>query len=131
MANSVNAGTNELKRANFGSSWSSGKQSMKVARASRRSNVATSPLHDVGSTNATINKQQRRDVSARFCPPSLKAAGVQNWRYREAYELGHGIPEQQRHQFRRSARDLYCFQFLDIRMMFLRLNIYIFLFSMF
>ena len=28
MANSVNAGTNELKRANFGSSWSSGKQSM-------------------------------------------------------------------------------------------------------
>ena len=140
MANSVNAGTNELKRANFGSSWSSGKQSMKVAGASRRSNVATSPRRDAptswvnqcNSQQAATSRRLNVATSARdFSPPSLKAAGVQNSRRGEAYELGHGILEQQRHQLRRSARDLYCFPFLDIRMMFLRLNTYIFLFSMF
>ena len=128
---------------------------MKVAAASRRSNVTTSPRRDVPTSRRWVNQynsqqaatsrgrkvatSQRRDMATsrrqrEICPPSLKAARVQNSRYRGAYEQRHGIPEQQRHRFLRSARDLYCFSFLDIRMMFLRflrLNIFIFLFSMF
>ena len=147
MANSVNAGANELKRANFGSNleqwkakyeggWSVATFQRRDIPRSRRPHVVTSQRRDVGSTNTTVNKQRRRDVATsrrqrEICPPSLKAARVQNWRHQEAYELGHRIPEQQRYRLRRSARDLYCFPFLDIRMMFLRLNIYIFLFNMF
>ena len=115
---------------------------------SRRPHVVTSQRRDVGSTNTTVNKQyvvtsQRLDVStsrrgnvatsARDLPSIIKSSkGSEfegDW---EAYERGHRIPEQQRHRLRRSTRDLYCFQFLlDTRMMFLKLNIYIFLFSMF
>ena len=60
---------------------------MKRSGASRCSNVATSQHRDVGSTNTTVNKQQRRDVATsqrrdvetsrrqrEICPPSLKAA---------------------------------------------------------
>ena len=81
---------------------------MKGSAMSRRSNVATSPRRDVGSTNTKVNDQKRRDVSTSqrrdvatsrrqhgICTSSFKASMVQNEGHREAYERGHGIPEQQ------------------------------------
>ena len=81
MANSVNAGANELIEQTLEAIWSSGKQSMKVAGASRRSNVATSPRRDVPTSQRWVNQYnsqqavtsrrlnvarwQRRDVSMR------------------------------------------------------------------
>ena len=102
------------------------------AVTSRRLNVATSQRRDV-STSRRLNvaKLQRHDVSARSALHHLKASRVQNSGYRDAYGLGHGIPEQQRHRSRRRARDLYRFPFFDNRMMFKILNIDIFLFRMF
>ena len=155
MANSVNAGANELKRANFGSNleqWKAKYEGGRSVATSPRRDVPTSPRRDVPTSPRWVNQYnsqqavtsrrhnvatpQRRGVATsrhqrEIFPPSLKAVRVQNSRYREAYERGHGIPKQQRHRLRRSTLDLYCFPFLDIRMMFLRLNIYIFLFSMF
>ena len=63
MANSVNAGANELKRANFGSNleqWKAkyeGGWSVATFPTSRRPHVVTSQRCDVGLTNTTINKQ--------------------------------------------------------------------------
>ena len=152
MATSVNVGEKEVKRADFGSKLEQWKAMHESAGASRRSNVTTSPRRDVPMSRCWVNHYQSqqavtsrrlnvatsqcRDVATsrrqrEICPPSLKAPRVQNWRHRETYELGHRNPEQQRHILPRRARDLYCFPFLDNRMMFLRLNIYIFLFIMF
>ena len=71
---------------------------------SRRPHVATSQRHDVGSkmqksTIRNVVTFQRRDVSTSrrqhgICTSSFKARMVRNARHREAYELGHGIPEQ-------------------------------------
>ena len=94
--------------------WSHGEQSKKVAVTSRRSKVATSQLHDVRSTmqkstirnvvtfqrRSNVATSQRRDVATSRCQHgirtlSFKARMVRNERgHREAYELGHGIPEQ-------------------------------------
>ena len=52
MANSVNAGANELKRANFGSNLEQWK-----AKYEGGWSVATFQRRDVGSTNTTVNKQ--------------------------------------------------------------------------
>ena len=115
---------------------------MKVAGASRRSNVATSPRRDVSMPRRWVNQYNNQQevtsrrgnvsTSMRDLPSIIKSSkGSEFEGDREAYERGHGIPEQQRHRLRRSTRDLYCFPFLDTRMMFFRLNIYIFLFSMF
>ena len=65
MAISVNAGEKEVKRADFGSKLEQWKAMHESARASRRPHVVTSQRHDVGSTNTGVNKQKRRDVSAR------------------------------------------------------------------
>ena len=46
-------------------------QRVEVHKAGR--NVTTSLRHDVGSTRIEVNKRQRRDVSAIFASPSLKA----------------------------------------------------------
>ena len=96
MASSVNAGANEVKRANFGSIL---EQCMKMAGASRRFNVATSPRRDVTTSRRWVNHcksqqavtlrrlnvvtSQSRDVATsrrqrEICPPSLKAKRVQN-----------------------------------------------------
>ena len=115
---------------------------MKVAGASRRSNVATSPRCDVPTSRRWVNQYNSQQAvtsrrgnvatSAQDLPSIIKSSkGAEFEGDREAYEPGHGIPEQQLHQLRRSTRDLDCFPFLDSRMMFLRSNIYIFLFSMF
>ena len=140
-----------LKEQILEANWSSGKQCMKMDGASRRSNIATSPRRDVPTSRRWVNHcksqqevtsqrlnvvtSQRHEVatSRRQCeiyPPSLKATTVQNSRHGEEYGLGHGNPEQQQHRSRRRARDMYCFPFLDNRMMFYILNIHIFLFSM-
>ena len=142
MASSVNAGANEVKRANFGSKMEQWK-----AMHESGCSVATFQRHDAPTSRRWVNHcksqqavtsrrlnvvtSQRHDVSARSALHHLKAPRVQNSGYRDAYGLGHGIPEQQRHRSRRRARDLYRFPFLDNRMMFKILNIDIFLFRMF
>ena len=85
--------------------WSNREQSKKVAVTSRRPHVAMSQRHDVMSTmqKSTIRNVvtfQRREVSTSrrqhgIRTSSFKARMVQNERgHREAYERGHGIPEQ-------------------------------------
>ena len=140
----VDAGTLEQKGSCWKQFWSIWRLCMKRSGALRRSNVTTSPRRDVPTSRRWVNQynsqqavtSRRRDVSTsrrqcEICPPSLKALRVQNSRDGEAYERGHGIPEQQRHRLRRSTLDLYCFRFSDTRMIFLRLNIHIFSYSMF
>ena len=83
---------------------------MKMAGASRRSNVATSSRRDATTSRRWVNHyksqqevtsrrlnvvtSQRHDVATsrrqrEICPPSLKAKGVQNWGHRETYGRGH------------------------------------------
>ena len=67
---------------------------------SRRPHVVTSPRRDVPTSRRWVNQyNSKQAVTSRrceVCPPSLKALRVQNSRGdREAYERGHGIPEQQ------------------------------------
>ena len=93
MANSVNAGANEMKRANFGSNLEQWK-----AKCEGGWSVATSPRRDVSTSRRWVNQyNSQQAVTSRrqreICPPSLKAVRVQNWRHQEAYERGHGIPE--------------------------------------
>ena len=115
---------------------------------SRRSHVTTFPTsrrwvnqyrvnnlkrRDV-STSRRLNFAtfQRRDVSSRSAPHHLKYAGLRNQRGdREAYKREHGIPEQSDTYFEEVPEICSVSQFLDIRMMFLILNIFIFSFSMF
>ena len=115
---------------------------MKRSGASRRSNVATSPRRDVSTSRRWVNQYNSQQAvtsrrlniatSARDLPSIIKSIKGSEFKGdREAYERGHGIPEQQRHRLRRSTLDLYCLRFLDTRMMFLRLNIYSFSYSMF
>ena len=65
----------QVERAIFGSIL---EQRVEVHKAGW--NVATSQRRDVGSTKIEVNKWQRRDISAIFASPSLKAKGDQNWR---------------------------------------------------
>ena len=94
MTDSVNAGADDVKRANCGSK-------LEQWRAMQESgcHVATSPRRDVGSTNTEANNQKRHDVATsrrqhEICTSSFKAPMVQKSGHREAYERGHGIPEQ-------------------------------------
>ena len=89
---------------------------MKGSATSQRSNVATSPRRDVPMSRRWVNQYrshqsetsrrlnvatfQRHDVSTSrrqhgICTSSFKEPMVQNGGHREAYERGHGIPEQQ------------------------------------
>ena len=70
----------------------------------RRPHVATPPRRDTPTSqrwvnNAEVNNQKRRDVPTSrrqhgICTSSFKARMVWNPGQREAYERGHGIPEQ-------------------------------------
>ena len=96
MANSVNVGANELKRANFGSNleqwkakyesgWSVATFQRRDVPTSRRSNVATSPRRDVPTSQRWVNQyNSQKAVTSRrqreIFPPSLKAVRVQNSR---------------------------------------------------
>ena len=111
---------------------------------SRRPNVATSQRRDALTSrrwvnNAEVNMWERRDVPTsrrqlEICTSSFKVQMAQKLGYREAYERGHGIPEQSDIDFEEVPRICTVFHFwifLDIRMMFLILNIFIFPPSMF
>ena len=97
-------------------------------------NVATSQHRDVGSTYIEVNKRQRRDVSASYASQSLNAkrgpefeGGIGD---RGTYELGHGnhssrtLTLEKSHHFVSSS-------FRTERLMFYRLTICVFSFSMF
>ena len=95
MTDSVNAGADDVKRKNCGSK-------LKQWRAIQESgcNVATSPHRDVPTSRRWVNqyRSQQLETSRRqyeICTSSFKVPMVQNWGYREAYERGHEIPEQQ------------------------------------
>ena len=128
--------------------WSNEDQCKKVAATSRRSNVATFPRRNVSnvatlgqpiqsqqfktSRRLNVATLQRRDVSSRSVPHHLKYEGLRNQRGdREAYVRGHEILEQSDTDFEEVPGICTVSQFLDIRMMFLILNIFIFSFSMF
>ena len=71
----------------------------KVAATSRRPNVATLGQLIQKSTIKNVTTSQRRDVATsrrqhEICTSSFKAPMVQKSGHREAYERGHGIPEQ-------------------------------------
>ena len=133
------------KRAAVGSSfWSNGEKSKEVTVTSRRPNVVTSPRRDAPTSrcwvnNAEVNKWKRRDVPTsrrqlEICTSSFKVRMAQKSGYREAHERGHGIPEQSDTNFEEVPGICTVFHlwiFLDIRMMFLILNIFIFSLSMF
>ena len=106
--------------------------------------VATSQRRDVPTSrrpNVTTWGQQCRsqqvETSRRqleICTSSFKVRRAQKSRDREAYERGHGIPEQSDTDFEEVPGICTVFHFwifLDIRMMFLILNIFIFSLSMF
>ena len=97
MATSVKAGEKEVKIADFGSKLEQWKAMHESAGASQRSNVATSPRHDVPTSRRWVNQyqsqqavtsrclnvttSQRRDVATsrrqrEIFPPSLKAPRV-------------------------------------------------------
>ena len=83
MAISVNAGEKEVKRANFGSKLEQWKAIHESTGASRRSNVATSPRHDVSTSRRWVNQyNSQQAVTSRrqreIYPPSLKAVRVEN-----------------------------------------------------
>ena len=71
---------------------------------SRRPHFATSPRRDVPTSrrwvnNAEVNNHKRHDVPTSrrqhgICTSSFKERMVRNRGHREAYERGHGIPEQ-------------------------------------
>ena len=125
MTDSVNAGADDVKRANCGSKleqWRAMQESgCNVATlqhhdvpTSRRFNVATLGQPIQKSTIKNVVTSQRRDVSTsrrlnvatsqrrdvatsrrqhEIYTSSFKAPMVQKSGHREAYELGHGIPE--------------------------------------
>ena len=111
---------------------------------SRRPHVATSQRHDVESTlqkstSGIVVTSQSRDVATsrcqlEICSSSFKVRMGQKLGYREAYERRHGIPEQGDTDFEEVpgiCTVFHCWIFLDIRMMFLILNIFFFSFIMF
>ena len=117
MANSVNAGATELKRANFGSNleqwkakyeggWSVVTFQRRDVPTLWRPNVATSPRRDVPTSRRWVNQYNNQQAvtsrcrnvatSARDLPSIIKSSKGSEFKGdREAYERGHGIPEQQ------------------------------------
>ena len=64
-----------------------------VTATSRRHHVATSPSHDVWSTNAEVNNSPRRDVNSKICIASLNARRLGNWGDWRTCGQRHGILE--------------------------------------
>ena len=95
MTDLVNAGADEVKRANYGSK-------LEQWRAMQESgcHVATSQRRDVRSTNTEVNNLKRRDASTsrrqlKIYTSSFKVRMAQKSGDGEAYERGHGIQEQE------------------------------------
>ena len=148
----LDAGTLERKEqlleAVFGAMGSKARKrlSRRDVPTSRRLHVATSQRHDVESTmqkstSRNVVTAQRRDVATsrrqlEICTLSFKVRMAQkSGGRREAYEQRHGIPERSDTDYEGvlgicTVSHSWIF-FLDIRMMFLILNIFIFSFIMF
>ena len=124
----------QVKRATFGSILE-----QREAVHKDGWNVATSQRRDVGSTYIEVNKRQRRDVSTsrrqhELCLSIIKSKKVTRIREeiedRGTYELGHGnhssrtLTLEKSHHFVSSS-------FRTERLMFYRLTICVFSFSMF
>ena len=151
MAISVNAGEKEVKRANFGSKLEQWKAIHESAGASRRSNVATFPRRDVSTSRRWVNQynsqqavtsrrrnvatSQRRNVvtSVRDLPSIIKSSKGSEFKWGIGRRTNEGTEFQSSIDTDFEEVPVICIvsYFLDTRMMFLRLNIYIFLFSMF
>ena len=110
MTDLVNAGADEVKRANYGNQleqWRAMQESGCHVATSQRRDVSTSQRfqrRDVGSTNIEVNNLKHRNAStSRRCnvatsvrdlTSSFKVRMAQKSEKGEAYERGHGIPEQ-------------------------------------
>ena len=79
-----NAGIMGRKEQPLEAIFGSMRSSKEVTATSRRHHVATSPSHDVGSTNCRsqqfshVATSPRRDVSSKICISSLNAKGLGN-----------------------------------------------------
>ena len=127
--------------------WSNGEQCRKVAATSRRSNVATLQRRDVPtsrrsnvamlgqpiqkSTIKNVATSQRRDVSTRSAPHHLKHQWFRNRGIERRTNEGTELQSNSDTDFEEVPVNCIVSHLLDIRLMFLRLNIFIFSFSMF
>ena len=96
----------QVERGFLDAFWIRGWKCIKLTGTSRSSNIATSPCSDVLTSRRRVNKcrsqqaatprrlnvatLQRRDVSAIFASPSVKAKRGPEFEDRRSYELGHG-----------------------------------------
>ena len=84
MTDLVNAGADEVKRANYGSKleqWRAMQESGCPVEMSQHRDVSTSrrcQRRYVGSTNTEVNNLKRRDVSSRSAPHHLKYEWIRN-----------------------------------------------------
>ena len=105
-----------------------------MAGTSRRPHVVTSQRRDVGSTNIKVNKRQRRDISTSFASQSLKekvGPEFKGDRRSRKYELGHGNHHSSRTLTLEKGHHFVSSYFRTKRLMFYRLTICVFSFSMF
>ena len=111
--------------------WSNREQCWNVATTSRRSNVATlgQPIHK--SIIRNVATLQRRDVSARSAPHHLKHQWFRIQGIKRRTNEGAEFQSSSDTNFEEVPVIYTVSHFLDIRMMFLRLNIFLFSFSMF
>ena len=127
--------------------WSNEEQCRKVATTSRSSNIATSPRRDVPTSRRWVNQYrsqqsktsrrlnvvtlQRRDVSTRSAPHHLKHQWFRNMGIERRTNKGTELQSSSDTDFEEVPVICIVSHLLDIRLMFLRLNIFIFSFSMF
>ena len=127
--------------------WSNGEQCRKVAATSRRSHVATSPRRDVPTSRRWVNQYrsqqsktsqclnvatlQRRGVSTRSSPHHLKNQWFRIRGIERRTNEGTELQSSSDTDFEEVPVICIVSHLLDIRLMFLRLNIFIFSFSMF
>ena len=103
---------------------------------SRRPHVVTFQRRNVGSTDTKVNNQKRRDVSTSrrqhgICTSSFKAPMVQNGGMGRRTNEGTEFQSSSDTDFEEVPVICIVSHFLDIIMIFWRLNIFIFSFSMF
>ena len=142
MTDSVNAGADDVKRANSGSKLKqlramqeSGCNVATLQRhdvpTSRRSNVATLGQPIQKSTIKNVATLQRRDVSTRSAPHHLKHQWFRNRGIGRRTNEGMKLQSSSDTDFEEVPVICIVSHLLDIRLMFFRLNIFIFSFSMF
>ena len=98
---------------------------------SRRPHVVTFQRRDVGSTDTEVNNQKCRDVSTGSAPHHLKHQWFRMGGIRRRTNEGMEFQSSSDTDFEEVTMICTVSHFLDIRMIFWRLNIFIFSFSMF